>query len=382
MLEYLDDEQRMLANAVERQLERTYDFAARRRNLTAHGGFDPAHWASFADMGLLGLNLPDLCGGAGLGTTALYPVMEAFGRHLVVEPYVTTAVLCGQLIATGATEVQKLELLPQIATGKRLFAFAHGEAQTDYALHNVSATATRQGDHWILDGTKIVVSHGGIADALIVSARTSGETKATDGISLFLVERTTLGLQLESYPSIDATGCADIHLSGVRLAASRLLGEVNKGYHAISQAADMTAIALCAEAVGAMSAVLDLTLAYVKTRQQFGKAIGTFQVIQHRMAEMLITLEQARSLAWHAAVSLDEAARSSPATCQQAISAAKIKCAESGRFIGQQGVHLHGGMGMTDELPVGHYVRRLLAIEHSQGDASHHLSRYAALAVA
>jgi len=382
MLEYLDDEQRMLANAMERHLERTYDFAARQRNLTAHGGFDPAHWASFADMGLLGLNLPELCGGAGLGAAALYPVMEAFGRHLVVEPYVTTAVQCGQLLATGATDVQKLELLPQIAAGKRLFAFAHGEAQTDYALHNVSVRAIRQGDHWILDGAKIVVSHGAIADALIVSARTTGETNATDGISLFLVDRATPGLQLESYPAIDATDCADVRLLGVRLPASRLLGDVGRGYHAISRAADMTTVALCAEAVGAMSAVLDQTLLYVKTRQQFGKPIGTFQVIQHRLAEMLIALEQARSLAWHAAVSLGEAAQPSGTSCQQAISAAKIKCAESGQFIGQQGIHLHGGMGMTDELPIGHYVRRLLAIEHSQGNASHHLSRYAALAVA
>jgi alkylation response protein AidB-like acyl-CoA dehydrogenase len=372
-----DDDRRMLEDAVGRYLERQYDLSARRRSLTEYGGFNPTHWAAFAHMGLLGLAFPELYGGAGLDGAAVHIVMEAFGRRLVIEPYTSTVVQCGQLILHAGIEQQKQSLLSEISEGKRLFAFAYGEPQTDYSLHNVQTTAHREGDEWVVNGYKHVVLHGAIAQTLIVSARTNGAALSTEGISLFLVDRGQAGVSISDYQAIDGTGCADIRFERVRIPATAVLGRPDEAFTAISLAADVTTSALCAEAVGAMSAIFDATLEHVKTRYQFGTTIGSFQVIKHRMADMLLALEQARSLALLASCA---ASQPDAGLRQRLISAAKIKCSDSGRFIGQQGIHLHGGMGMTDELPIGLYVKRLIAIEHTLGDARHHLLRYTRLA--
>ncbi|WP_159915886.1 acyl-CoA dehydrogenase family protein [Pantoea sp. 18069] len=377
MQDDLDENQRMLAEAVERYLSRAYDFQARQQSLAATQGHSPAHWAAFAELGLLGLTVPEDCGGMGLDATSTHVVMEAFGRHLVTEAYASTAVLCVQLLAHGARGAQRSQLLADLATGACILAFAQGEPQTDYTLHNVQTQATASADGWRLSGRKTMVLQGPVANQLLVSARTSGPALSTDGISLFLVDPQSAGVQRVDYTAIDGMPCADFAFDGVQLAPQALVGVQDAAYPTILHASDIATAALCAQSVGAMAAIVDATLAYVKVRQQFRSPIGSFQAVQHRLVDMSLALEQARSLAWLAAQQVDAA---DAVARQRIVSAAKAKCGESARFIAQQGIQLHGGIGMTDELPLGHHVKRLIAIEHTLGDARHHLARYARLA--
>lgn len=376
MQDDLDDNQRMLADAVERYLEREYDFQSRQRSLAAHKGNSPGHWAAFADLGLLGLTLPEECGGMGFDAMSTHVVMESFGRHLVTEPYLSTAVLCAQLLAHGAMDPQREKLLSDVATGARVLAFAHGEPQTDYTLHNVETWAIVDRDGWVLEGRKAVVLQGAVADLLVVSARTAGAPLSPNGISLFLLDPRQPGVRRVDYATIDGMPCSDFEFEAVRLPPEALLGAEGEAYPTILRASDIAATALCAESVGAMSAIFDATVEYVKVRKQFRVSIGSFQAIQHRLVDMLLALEQARSLAWLAAMRVDGAG---DVERQRIVSAAKAKCCDSARFIGQQGIQLHGGIGMTDEFPLGHQVKRLIAIEHTLGDARHHLERFARL---
>ncbi|WP_158598107.1 acyl-CoA dehydrogenase family protein [Noviherbaspirillum saxi] len=378
MQAHLDENQRMLGDAVARYLQRNYDLQSRHDATRPAGKHSPAHWAAFADLGLLGLTIPESYGGMGFDATSTYVVMEAFGRHLVTEPYVSTAILCPQLLLHAPSDAAHEKLLSDVITGTRIVAFAHGEPQTDYTLHNVETRAVRDSGGWVLNGRKSVVIHGAIADMLLISARTSGTLLSPEGISLFLLDPCQPGVTRNEYASVDGMPCADFHFNGVRLEPAALLGLEGEGYPAILRATDIAAAALCAESVGAMSAIFDATLDYVKTRKQFGNTIGSFQAVQHRLVDMYLELEQARSLAWLAAMRVDSA---DDIERQRIVSAAKAKCSSSGRFIGQQGMQLHGGIGMTDELALGRHVKRLVAIEHTFGDARHHLARYARLAV-
>jgi alkylation response protein AidB-like acyl-CoA dehydrogenase len=372
-----NDDQRMLADTVGRYLERAYDFHARQQSLAVHRGYDPMHWAAFADLGLLGLTLTEDCGGLGFDATGTHVVMESFGRHLVTEPYVTSAVLCAQLLSHGAVDAQRVRLLSEVASGSRLLAFAHGEPQTDYTLHNVETMATPRGEGWSLKGRKAVVSQGPAANLLLVSARTAGEALSPDGISLFVVDPLDPAVKRVDYTTIDSMPCSDIEFDDVPLAATALVGTLGAAYRTIARASDVATTALCAESIGSMSAIFDATLEYVKTRKQFGASIGSFQAIQHRLVDMSLALEQARSLAWVASERVDSA---SSVERQRIVSAAKVKCCESARFVAQQGIQLHGGIGMTDELPLGHHAKRLVAIEHTLGDRRYHLDRFVRLA--
>lgn len=369
----------MLADTVGRYLAREYDFHARQRSLAADNGNSPAHWAAFADLGLLGLTLPEDCGGMGFDAASTHVVMESFGRHLVTEPYVATAVLCAQLLAHSAADEQREQLLSEVAAGVRLLAFAHGEPQTDYTLHNVETRATADGDGWVVTGRKTVVLQGPVANLLVVSARTAGQALSLDGISLFLVDPLRPGVKRADYTTIDGMPCSDFEFDEVHLGPDALLGGAGDAYPTILRASDIATAALCAENVGAMSAIFDATIEYVKVRKQFRVSIGSFQAIQHRLVDMSLALEQARSLAWMAAKHVDGA---SDIERQRIVSAAKVKSCESARFIAQLAIQLHGGIGMTDELPLGHYVKRLLAIEHTLGDERHHLARYVQLGAA
>ncbi|MGW6397674.1 acyl-CoA dehydrogenase family protein [Streptomyces sp. NPDC055134] len=364
---HLDEDQKALADAVETYLKRAYDFETNRG--------DKAHWAAFAEMGLLGLILPEKYDGLAAGPLVTHAVMESFGRHLVKAPYVTTALLCGRLIALTGDDSRRAALLPALAAGERTFALAHDEPHTRHDLTDITATAVADSDGWTLSGTKCVVVDGD-ADTYLVTARTSGDNPSAHGVSLFLVDRDHPRLSRAAYPTIDGAHGADLRFDGVHLRADALLGRPGEAHDALSRARDLASAALCAEMVGAMSAVLDATSEYAKSREQFGSPIGTFQALQHRLVDMLVALEQARSLAWLASSTVDSGSGTDGVGAVSAVSAAKVKCIDAARLIGLDAIQLHGGIGMTDELRLGHYVKRLLAIEHTLGDRRAHLARF------
>jgi alkylation response protein AidB-like acyl-CoA dehydrogenase len=302
-------------------------------------------------------------------------VMEALGESLVVEPYWVNVALGGRLIARGGSADQQKRILPALIQGKQRLAFAHTERSSRYDLRHVSTRAKRSGAGFALNGEKRAVLHGGSADTLIVSARTGGGDTDVAGISLFLVDRGAKGVTLKEYRTIDELRAADVWLTDVTVPADALLGEDGRALPLIEDAADYATALLCAEAVGAIRYANEATLEYLKTRRQFGVPIGSFQALQHRMVDMVISYEQARSMACLACVKVDGAP---PAERARVVSAAKIKVADACRHVSQEAVQLHGGMGMTEELKVSHTFRRLTMIAQLFGDAEHHLERFAA----
>jgi alkylation response protein AidB-like acyl-CoA dehydrogenase len=300
--------------------------------------------------------------------------MEALGRTLCPAPYFATVVLCGGVLRAAASPAQRAALVPAIAAGELTLAFAHSETQARYDLADVRTTARRQGEGWVLDGEKRFVLAGDSAQRLIVSARVAGEGSHRDGIALFLLDAGTPGLSRRGYLTQDRSRAADLRLNAVRVGTGALIGEAGSAIGAIEQAVDGAIAALCAEAVGAMAYAHELTVDYLKVRKQFGVAIGSFQALQHRAVDMLVATEQARSMALYATMMCTEP---DAAERQRAISAAKVQVNKSARFVGQEAVQLHGGIGMTEECQVGHYLRRLTMIEMMFGDTGHHLRRLA-----
>jgi len=314
-------------------------------------------------------------GGFGGNTVDMMVVMEALGEALVVEPYLATVGLGGRFIARGGTAAQQKQILPSLIAGKTKMAFAQTEPGARYELARVSARATPSGDGWVLEGDKRAVLHGGCADLLVVSARTGGAEGDARGISVFLVERGAPGVTVSEYRGLDNLRLADVRLSGVRVARAGLLGAEGGGWSLIEEVVDYATALVCAEAVGAIKYAHDATLDYLKTRRQFGVPIGSFQALQHRMVDVLIAYEQARSIATLACVKVDTA---DAAERRRIVSAAKIKVADAARHVSQEAVQLHGGMGMTEELKISHTFRRLTTIAQAFGDADHHLARFAA----
>ena len=349
-----NEEQQLLADSVRRFLEKEYAFEARKK-IVAGEGWSPAVWRSFAEMGLLGLPLPAEQGGFGGGAVDLMGVMEAFGEALVVEPYLAT-LIAARLIARGGTDEQKRTLLPAVAEGRMKLAFAHDEKGARYRLDHVNVKA----ENGVLKGEKTAVLGAPLAERLVVSARTSA------GIELFIVEKP----QLKPHTTLDEMLAADLVLSGVK--GEALCG----GLAAIEEAVDFATALVCAEAVGAIKFACDTTLEYLKTRKQFGVPIGTFQALQHRMVEMFISYEQAKSMACLAASKVDTAASAKDRA--RSVSMAKLKIADNARHVSQESVQLHGGMGMSEELKVSHTFRRLTVLARQFGDADHHLARLAA----
>jgi pimeloyl-CoA dehydrogenase small subunit len=368
------DEQRLLRDSVERLLADHYSFAQRRDYLAEPQGWSTALWSRYAEQGLLGLPFAEEYGGFGGGPIDIMLVMEAFGRVLALEPYLATVVLSGTALHLAGSAAQKSAILPQVAEGQTTLAFAHGERQARYDLSDVLATAKPTAHGWVLDGAKSVVLHGDGANRLIVSARTARERDDPEGIGLFLVDAKANGVARRSYPMRDGTRAAEISLSGVEVARGDALGEPGNAMPVIERVAEAGIAATSAEAVGAMEAMHALTLEYLKTRQQFGKPIGQNQVLQHRAAEMLIALEQGRSMAMLAAMTVGAP---DPAERAYNIAMAKVGVGQASRFVAQNAVQLHGGIGMTEEYAVGHYFRRVMVIEHMFGDPAHHLSRLA-----
>jgi pimeloyl-CoA dehydrogenase small subunit len=366
------EEQQLLADSVNRLVEKEYDFEKRKTHLAQPEGFSRDTWNTFAEMGLLGLAVPAEYGGFGATTVDVMIVMEAIGRGLIVEPYFSTAIMGANLLALGAPDAVKQTLLPQIVEGKLLIAVAYTERNSRYELANVALSAKAAGGGYVLNGAKSVVLHGASADRLIVSARTSGSARDAKGITLFMLERKTPGVSVRDYPTIDGLRAAEITFKDVKVGADAIIGELDNGLPLLQRVADIGIAALCAEAVGAMQSLNSATLEYLKTRQQFGVPIGRFQALQHRMVDMVIHAEMAKSMACLAAV---KCLSENVAERRRACSAAKAQIGQAGRYIGQQAIQLHGGMGMTNELNVGHYFKRLTMIDATLGDTDFHIAR-------
>ncbi len=371
----LSAEQKLLRDSVERFVDKEYPFEKRRELAASADGFSREMWAQFAELDWLGVAIPADHGGLDGTPVETMIVMQAFGRALVVEPYVSTAVL-GRELVLGGDETQKRALLPALAEGKLLLAFAHTEPRARYDLAQVETRAVKDGGGFVLDGHKAVVMHAAGADKLIVSARTGGGARDRDGISLFLIDRDAKGLTLRPYPTVDGLRAAEVTLDRVHVEAEAALGPIDGALAGIERAVDHAIAAVSAEAVGAMTALLDASREYLGTRTQFGVPIGSFQVLQHRLVDMFMEQELAKSASYLAAAGV---ADEDPVARARLASAAKARIGKAGRFIGQAAVQLHGGMGMTDELPVGHYFKRLTMIDRQFGDRDHHLRRLARL---
>ena len=375
----LSKEQELLRDSITKFLASRYDLGRSRKAVTTGEGWQPDVWRALAvELGILGVTLPEDVGGMSGGPVELMVVAEALGHALVVEPCVDTVVLGGGMLErAGGSRAHSV--LEAIASGDVVTAFAATEPTSGYAFHDVTTTARRDGDEWVLDGSKVVVTSAPLATHLLVTARTSGDRRDTDGVSLFLVEfdpaNPPPGVEMHSYRTIDDRRAADLVFSDMRLPADALLGDESGAWPSVALGVDEATTAVAAEAVGLMRKVLADTVEYTKQRQQFGQQIGSFQVLQHRMVDMFMELEQAVSAVYLAVMHLEADA---PVRAR-AVSAAKATISRAARFIGQNAVQLHGGMGMTEELAVGHYFKRLTAIEYEFGTADHHIARYAEL---
>jgi len=367
------EEQQLLADTLRRYLNNDYTFEARTKIVASPTGWSESVWAALAELGILGVPFAEEYGGYGGTTVDMMVVMEALGEALVVEPYVATVGLGGQFVARGGSPAQRTRILPALVQGTHRLAFAHTERGARYDLPHVGTRARRSGRGYVLEGEKRAVLHGGCADTLVVSARTAGGDTDAGGISLFLVARDTPGVTVKEYRTIDELRGADVWLSEVSVPEEALLGVEGAGLGLIEEVTDYGIALLAAEAVGAIRYANEATLEYIKTRRQFGVPIGSFQVLQHRMVDMAISYEQARSMACLACVKV---ATADPAERRRVASAVKIKVADACRHVSQEAVQLHGGMGMTEELKVSHTFRRLTMIGQTFGDAEHHLERF------
>jgi alkylation response protein AidB-like acyl-CoA dehydrogenase len=361
----LTDEQKMLSETVIRFVAETYEFSKREHALRSELGWSRTAYQSLAEMGLLGLPFAEEDGGFGGGGVEMMLIMEAIGRGLMVEPYVATVVLAGGVLRHGASAAQRAAIVPGIIAGERILALAHDEAGLPRHTLQANAAARADGDGWILDGGKIAVIHGQSADTLVVSARTGR------GLSLFQVDAAAPGVSIEPSRGYDGVPVASVRFGEVRLTADALIGEEGSGEAILDLVFDEARAALVAEAVGAMAETFDITVDYLKTRQQFGVTIGSFQALQHRAVDMLMELELSRSMAILAALSIG----SDPEQRRRNISAAKAQIGRSGRRVAQDSVQMHGAIGITAEYKVGHAFKRLTAIDALLGDRDHHLDR-------
>jgi len=373
----LTKEQELLRDGLTKFLSSRYDLQTSRAAAKLGEGWQPDIWRGFAEeLGILGATLPEESGGIGGGPVEAMVIAEALGHALVIEPFIDTVVVAGGLLRrAGGDAVQKV--LEDLVGGAAVVAVAATEPTSGDNWYSVETTARRDGDEWVLDGSKIVVVNALFATHLLVTARTSGDTTDKDGISLFLVETASAGsgFTAHHYRTVDDRRASDLEFDGLRLPASALLGPEGQAGPSLELARDEGAAAVCAEAVGGMRKVLADTVEYCKQRQQFGQPIGSFQALQHRMVDMHMEVEQASAAMYLAVLNLD----SDAVTRAKAVSAAKATVGRAARFVGQNAVQLHGGMGMTEELAIGHYFKRLTALQYEYGSTAAHVSRYAEL---
>jgi len=368
------EEQTLLQNSVQRFIQNDYGFEQRQKLIKTDEGFSRENWAKFAELGWLGLPFGEASGGFDGGAIETMIMMEEFGKGLVVEPYLSTVLLAGKCIEFGGSSDQKEALLGEIIEGTKLGALAFVEPQARFNLADTLTTAEKQGDGYVISGFKGVVLGGPSADFFIVPARTSGDQRDSDGISLFIVDGNAKGLSLRNYATVDGLRASELTLENV---SGELLGEESCGFGLLEKVIDHAIIAIGAEAVGAMEVLYRATVEYCKTREQFGQPIGKFQVLQHRMVDMFVEHEQTKSLVYMAAMRMDECY---DVLARKAVSGLKVQVGKGGRFVGQGAVQLHGGMGMTDELNVGHFFKRLTTIDTLFGNSDYHLNKYSKIA--
>lgn len=371
-----NEEQALLEESVARFIQNDYAFEDRQKAIKSEDGFNRSNWQTFAELGWLGVPFAEADGGFAGGAVESMLLLEQFGRGLVVEPYLATVVLAGGALKHGGSTDQKAQYLPGVIDGSKQGAFAYAEPQGRFNLADLTTTAARDGEGYVITGYKAVVLNGPAADFFIVSARTSGEQRDESGISLFIVPGDAEGLSRRDYPTVDGLRASEVTLDGVSVAADALIGNEGEAFPIIEQVIDDGILAVGAEAVGCMEVLYKDTVEYCKTREQFGQAIGKFQVLQHRMVDMFMEHEQSKSLMYMAAMRMDEGYG---AEAQKAVSAFKVQVGKSGRFVGQNAVQLHGGMGMTDELNIGHYFKRLTIIDTLFGNVDFHLKRFGRL---
>jgi alkylation response protein AidB-like acyl-CoA dehydrogenase len=364
------DDQEQLRDAVRRWVDKGYDFE-RRRAIVKAGGFSAEVWREMADLGLTGLAVPEAHGGMGFGPVEAMVVAEELGRGIVLEPFAAVSLVAANALSAYAPDAVQAQWLPRIASGEALVVLAHQERDARYHLNHVGTSARAEGTGWRIDGAKSVVPVGDQAAAFIVPARVSGEVGDTQGIALFLVERAAEGVSTRGYLTQDGGRAAELTLTGT---PATLLVPGTDGHAALETVVDIGIAAQCAEAVGAMDKLFAITVDYLNTRKQFGVAIGTFQALRHRVADMKMQLELARSMSYYATLKLGEG----DGNRRRAISQAKVQLGQSMRFVGQQAIQLHGGIGVTDEYIAGHYFKRLTCLELSFGDTLHHLGEVSA----
>ncbi len=369
------EEQTLLRNSVQKFIQGAYDFETRRKVSKSDAGWRKEVYGQIAEMGLLGVAMPEDFGGLGGSAVDAMIIAEEFGRGLVIEPWLNNAVIAAGFLKAAGSTAQKEELLPAIAAGETVFAFAYAEPQGRFNLADLTTTAKKSGDGYVLNGHKAVVLGAPFADKLIVTARTSGGQRDADGVTVFIVDKSAKGVSTRDYPTVDGNRASEVTLENVTVGADAVIGEVGGGLKTVELVTDQAIAALAAESTGAMKVLNDTTIEYAKTRKQFGTPIGKFQVLQHRMVDMFMNYEQSVSITYMVTLKLEE----EEAERKKAASAAKVQIGKAGRFIGQSAVQIHGGMGMTDELNVGHYFKRLTMIDTLFGNVDHHLKRYATL---
>ena len=370
------EEQTLLEESVAKYMQNDYSFDDRQKLVKSEAGFSADNWSTFAELGWLGVCFSESDGGFGGGAIEAMLMSENFGKGLLVEPYLATVVLAGGALKYGGNTDQKTKYLPGIIDGSTQAALAYAEPQGRFNLADLTTKASKDGDGYVIDGYKAVVLNGPAADLLVVSARTSGDQRDADGVSVFVVDANADGVSRRDYPTVDGLRASEITFEGVKVGADALLGEEGQGLALIEQVIDEGILAVGSEAVGCMEVLYKDTVEYCKTREQFGQPIGKFQVLQHRMVDMFMEHEQSKSLMYMAAMRMDEGYGPE---AQKAVSAFKVQVGKSGRFVGQNAVQLHGGMGMTDELNIGHYFKRLTIIDTLFGNVDYHLKRFGRL---
>ena len=370
------DEQTLLQESVSRFITNDYGFESRQKHSRSDAGYSLENWQTFAELGWLGVPFSENHGGFGGGAVETMLMMEEFGKGLVVEPYLATVGACGSALNGFGSEDQKSSFIPEIIDGSKLWALAFAEPQGRFNLADLTTTATANNGSYLLSGHKSVVINGPNANFFIVSVRTSGEQRDETGVSLFIIPSDAKGLSRRDYPTVDGQRASELILDNVELDEASRLGEEGQGLNILQQAIDFATLAIGSEAVGCMEVLYKDTVEYCKNREQFGQPIGKFQVLQHRMVDMFMEHEQSKSLMFMAAMRWDEGYG---AEAQKAVSAFKVQVGKSGKFVGQSAVQLHGGMGMTDELNIGHYFKRLTIIDTMFGNVDHHLKRFGSL---
>ena len=368
-------EQDMLRDTVARLVREQYDFEMRRKVAKSEAGWRPEMWSQFAELGLLGAPFTEAEGGFGTGPIEAMIISEEFGKGLVIEPFLQTVVIGGAFFRHGGTDAQKEEHFAGIIGGENRYAFAYSEPKSRFDLHDVSTTAKKDGAGYTLNGHKAVVLGAPFATHLIVTARTSGSQRDTQGITVFLVPKNAKGVSTRDYPTVDGLRASEVYFENVSVGADAVIGQVDGGLPLIEKVVDNAIAALCAEAVGCFKVLNEATISYAKQRKQFGQPIANFQVLQHRMVDMFMAAEQATSMTYMVTLKLDEADKAR----KLAASGAKVQIGKAGKLISQDAVQIHGGMGMTDELNVGHFFKRVTMIESQFGNTDWHLRRYTEL---